>query len=246
MMSLRKKSVRLLKQILPSSWIFFGYHILGKDRRNAKISYAQEGEDCVLERFFSSVKIGTYVDIGAYHPFRFSNTYSFYLRGWRGINIDASQEAIDQFQIFRPHDMNVCALVGRDKQSVTYTQFTEGALSTCSDELAALYEETHGHKKKKIERRESISLSCLLDTHLSPGKEIDFMSIDVEGWEMNVLQSNDWKRYRPYIILVEALDIKSTDEIASTPVAQFLLSHGYHCIAKTFNTLFFKRAVESV
>jgi hypothetical protein len=60
-------------------------------------SYSQEGEDMVLYRTFETVKEGFYVDVGAHHPDRFSNTYKFYKQGWRGINIDAMPGGMDPF-----------------------------------------------------------------------------------------------------------------------------------------------------
>ena len=63
---------------------------LSKKPEWANISYSQEGEDLILERFFEGKEIGFFVDIGAHHPMRFSNTYIFYLKGWRGINVDAT------------------------------------------------------------------------------------------------------------------------------------------------------------
>lgn len=70
-------------------------------------SYALQGEDLILKEIFHQVKNGFYVDVGAHHPFKFSNTYFFYKRGWRGINIDALPHSMNLFNQFRPRDINV-------------------------------------------------------------------------------------------------------------------------------------------
>src|SRR5690349_18351333 len=70
-------------------------------------SYSQEGEDMVLRRVFEHKAHGFYVDVGAHHPMRFSNTYFFYRRGWRGINIDARPGSKREFDRARPRDINV-------------------------------------------------------------------------------------------------------------------------------------------
>ena len=70
-------------------------------------SWSQEGEDMILHRIFGGKKSGFYVDVGAHHPKRFSNTYFFYCHGWRGINIDAMPGRMKLFNQWRPKDINL-------------------------------------------------------------------------------------------------------------------------------------------
>src|SRR4051794_10306733 len=70
-------------------------------------SYSQEGEDMVLRRVFNNKRGGFFVDVGAHHPRMYSNTYYFYLRDWRGINIDAMPGGMAAFDRMRPGDINV-------------------------------------------------------------------------------------------------------------------------------------------
>lgn len=97
-----------LKKLLPSR--FWSYLIYMRDlyfvRFHTK-SYSQEGEDLLLSRIFGDKKDGFYIDVGAHHPFRFSNTYLLYKRGWRGINIDAMPGSMKLFNRFRPRDINI-------------------------------------------------------------------------------------------------------------------------------------------
>ena len=68
-------------------------------------SYSQEGEDMILRRLFEKQKTGFYVDVGAHHPKRFSNTFFFYKKGWSGINIDAMPNSMRLFDKIRPRDI---------------------------------------------------------------------------------------------------------------------------------------------
>jgi len=91
-------------------------------------SYSQEGEDMILSRLFGNQQAGFYVDVGAHHPMRFSNTYFFYKKGWNGINIDAMPDSMKLFNKFRPRDINIEKPVSDKKQILTYYAFNESAL----------------------------------------------------------------------------------------------------------------------
>lgn len=212
--------------------------------RHATESYAQEGEDLVLRRFFENQRHGFYVDIGAHHPHRFSNTFFFYRRGWRGINVDAMPGSMDAFRAERPNDINVEAAVGTSTESMAYYVFNERALNGLCREVAERRDGKHGNK---IVARVSIRprrLSDILDEHLPAGSAIDFISVDVEGHDLDVVQSNDWSRYRPRIVLVEDLDRRPLDEIEKSALIGYLKEQGYQAWARTFNTVILQRTDE--
>lgn len=194
------------------------------------VSFAQEGEDILIDEIFFCKKNGFYVDIGAHHPVRFSNTKLFYDNGWSGINIDLINH--DKFNKYRPRDKNIECLVGNeDDKEYDFYIFKEGALNTSCPEIAQKYQEK-GHKlieKKKIKFK---SLKNILDE--SNATKIDFMSIDVEGAEMEVLNSNDWEKYRPTVILAEIH--KNIEEIQDDEVYKFLKDKGYKLTCKTKRT----------
>ena len=96
------------------------------------LSYSQEGEDLILKRLFDGQKKGLYVDVGAHHPKRFSNTYLFYKMGWRGINIDAMPGSMEKFKEVRPEDINIEAAISDKDELLTYYIFNESALNTFS------------------------------------------------------------------------------------------------------------------
>jgi len=204
-----------------------------------KASYSQEGEDCVLMRYFEHQLTGFYIDVGAHHPFRFSNTYLFYQQGWSGINIDAMPGSMLLFEQLRPRDINLEMPISETKQKLTYYVFNEPALNTFSKEEADRKDGYYHYKLQKKIELDTYPLSEVLDKFLPEQQEIDFISIDVEGLDFEVIKSNDWNKYRPKMILIESLR-SSIERTIDTDLYKYLDSQGYRFEAKTFNTLFFK------
>jgi FkbM family methyltransferase len=200
--------------------------------------FGQDGEDMLLNRIFGMKNNGFYVDIGAHHPFRFSNTYNLYRRGWTGINVDAEPGSMLPFERHRKRDINIECGVGKSKGMFTYYRFNESALNTFNSTEAELKNKLPNFVLNETQIMVQ-PLGTLLDLHLPPGQTIDFLSIDVEGNEYDVLTSNNWDLYRPEIILAETLrtDILTIDKC---PVVQFLLTKKYQPFAKIGNTTFFR------
>jgi FkbM family methyltransferase len=204
-------------------------------------SYSQEGEDMILRRIFESQHNGFYVDVGAHHPKRFSNTYFFYKRGWRGINIDAMPGSMAPFRKFRPRDINVQCGVGLIAGTLEYHVFSNPALNTFSKSL--IDERTrppYGIKPLRTVPVDVKPLATVLEEHLQTGQAIDFLTVDVEGMDLQVLRSNDWQQHRPGYVLVEVLG-SSLELIKQDPVSQFMVDVGYEIYAKCVHTVFFRR-----
>lgn len=203
-------------------------------------SFSQEGEDRVLARYFGNRSAGFYIDVGAHHPFRFSNTALLHDRGWRGVNIDAWPGSMVPFYRARPRDVNLEVGVSKEAGEAPFFIFNDAALNTFDAELA----ERYNRPPYFIERTIQVPLRPLreiLAEHVMAGQQIDLMSIDVEGKDFEVLQSNDWTRYRPEVLLVEAIG-GSWSTSPEDPVASFAMAQGYSLYAKTVNTLFFLRS----
>lgn len=168
---------------------------------------------------------------------RFSNTYLFYLRGWRGINIDAQPGSMRLFHRYRPCDISVESGVGLEPGDLPYYQFNEPALNTFDPKEAALKDKSPYHLVQTVQVQVK-RLETLLEEHLPTGQMIDFLSVDVEGRDLDVLRSNNWERFRPRYILAETL---RTDilHLAECPVVHFLASVDYKPVAKAYNTTFF-------
>lgn len=220
----------------------FIFHKLSKGKYEfLNMSYAQEGEDLFIKRYFGNKKKGFFVDVGAHHPIRFSNTYLFYKSGWRGINIDAMPNSMTAFNKVRPEDTNLEIGISETEGQLDFYIFNEPALNTFSQEVAKSKEGLKNYKIIDTKAVKTYPLSIVLDKHIDSHQEIDFMSIDVEGLDLLVLQSNNWKKYQPKLILIEDTDRLNLLEIEKLPITKFLLAHNYSPIARTFNTLFFER-----
>lgn len=213
---------------------FYGIHMDGYVHK----SFSQEGEDLLVHRIFGDKATGFYVDVGAHHPVRFSNTYYFYKRGWRGINIEPNLTGIRLFKRYRPRDINLALGISNEPGELIYWMFDEPALNSFDKELTEkrLAETEYrliGTKQIKVVRLESV-----LAEYVQPDVQIDFMTIDAEGHDLSVLRSNNWERFRPKWLLVESIVQSPLDEIRSDQ-HQFLLAQQYKLYAKTLNTYFY-------
>lgn len=207
------------------------------------ISFAKSGEDIQLKQLLKLNHQGFYVDIGCWDPIKASNTYYFYLRGWQGICIDPNPNLQQSYKKLRPNDIFVHAAIGLDNQSLDYYQLQSAYNSMNS--LDATFIKEHQLQDKLIEKNtiQTKTLKAVLDLHLKKNQTIDFFDVDTEGFDLAVLQSNDWDLYRPKIVLVET-NLSLLQETQSS-LTQFLDTVGYELIGKSvinhpLGNLFFK------
>jgi FkbM family methyltransferase len=199
------------------------------DWKYLKISYSQFGEDLILSSLLTS-PTGLYVDVGAYHPVQISNTYLLYRRGWRGLVIDANPEVFASFRQRRPRDLLVHAAVGDRTGEASFEVHWAGP----SSRLAPDPDVRVDAKVKKLVRVPLRTLAAILDEHLPPSHDIDYLNVDCEGADLGVLRSNNWKKYRPKVITVEDLLPRGSSEIC-----RLLRDHGYEIFAETGITRLF-------
>lgn len=227
----RQKIIRWVKSIVRT---------LVERHECSRISFAQEGEDLVLQRFFDGQHSGFYVDVGAHHPFRFSNTYFFYRLGWYGINVDASPGSMQPFVSARRRDINIEAAISESNAALTFHLFNEPALNTFDHAIAKERDGRKGYRIVGTTKILPMTLADLLDQHLPTGVEtIDFLSVDVEGHDLSVLRSNDWARFRPMVVVAELVGATIEDFMRSE-LTKFMRSVGYVPVAKAVNSVFFK------
>jgi FkbM family methyltransferase len=222
---------KILTKITPNRLVRFYQFPLKQELEFGTISYSQEGEDLILKRIFGEQKEGFYIDIGAHHPYRFSNTMHFYKKGWRGINVDPLPGMKSIFDKERPKDINIEKGVSNKKHIITYFSFAEPAYNTFDQALAK-------KREQKSELLETIDVQCLpLSEILQEAgvSEIDFLTIDVEGWELEVLASNDWSRFLPKVIVLEILDF-DFEKYTNSEVYIFLQKKGYFLFSKLFHS----------
>ena len=174
------------------------------------ISYAQNFEDVMVARLFAPDDRGFYVDIGAAHPDYLSVTRHFYNQGWSGINVEPSFRFYPLLCEGRPNDINLQFAIGNNPGLATFYEIPKFAENSTlerrvADRLAAAELPSTTHEV------EVIRLADLCDMYVKE-RTIDFMKIDVEGGELGVLQSGDWERFRPRLLIVEATAVNSTEE----------------------------------
>jgi len=227
-----------VKSILPPAIKEILKDVLG---RNTFKSYSQFGEDAYLNSYFRGKtwqegkvmllqRQGVYVDIGAYSPTECSNTHAFYRRGWRGINIDATPGVMDSFKYVRRRDINLNIAIGSgNNELVFYSWGSPSVYNTANAELAR--ERANVLGKDPVE----ISVSCMtldliLDRYLEKGTKIDFMSVDVEGLDLDVLKSNNWDKYRPEVIIAEVYN-ENPEQLFSSELVSYMRDQDYMIIA---------------
>ena len=218
--------------------------------------YGQFGEDAVLQNIFrqkawreaakskaSAIRNapGFYVDIGAFAPCQHSNTYWFYRRGWRGINVDATPGSMRTFRRLRRRDINLEMAVSSQEGELTYYCWgVPNVMNTTSREAAEKVIREGGQQPEKIMIK-ARTLEHILDEYLPKGQTIDFLTVDVENHNFEVIKSNNWKKYRPGVVLVESdHDSSAFEAIADSEMTKFLKSNGYRVCGWIQPTIIFE------
>jgi len=195
------------------------------------LSYTQNLEDYHLSLALAGQTTGTYIDVGAGHPVADNVSFWFYERGWRGIVVEPQAELAGLYGRLRPRDTAVCGLVGRESGEIDFHVVDRlHGLSTTVEHVARQANRL-GVGYRTV-RMPVVTLAQLCAEH--DVREIDFLKIDVEGGEADVLHGGDWERYRPKVIVIEAV-MPGSGEPAWAEWEPFLLARGYRF--RLFDTL---------
>jgi hypothetical protein len=209
--------------------------------QNSKISFSQSGEDLIVDFIFKNLfqtSSFTYIDIGAFNPFLFSNTAKFYLEaGNRGINIDANSDSISEFCKHRPDDINLNFGIGEMSGLLKYYMFSGAALNTFSKIEADKYsDQLTGIKEIKVETLPFIiSNYC---NNIFP----DFMSLDVEGSDFEIIKTIDINN-SPKVICVETIiNTEGNSWEKNWELIDYVKNMGYvHHSDTAINSIFIKK-----
>jgi FkbM family methyltransferase len=214
------------------------------NRRNSGIvSYSQCGEDLIVRHIFNlrGMEKPSYLDIGAHHPFALSNTAIFYKNGCRGVNVEANPELLKQFERHRKRDVNLNLGIGNKIGTLRFYVMEDSTLSTFSaEEYRSLV-----YQKKKLKREievEVIGINQLIEKYCS-GFVPDFLSLDVEGLDLEILQTLNFDRYSPKVICIEAAEYSPIGAGKKRhDIINFLIMHDYIEYANTnLNAIMVKR-----
>lgn len=171
-------------------------------KQEVKISYAQNREDIILEALVGDRRAGFYVDIGANDPHKDSVTKRFYLKGWHGLNIEPNKLLWERLEFDRPRDVNLQIGAGDQNGKKIYREYPGGnGLSTFSEDMKLENEQAYTGDYNDYEVEVKKLTTVFSEQHV---ESIDFMKIDVEGYEWEVIKGNDWDIYRPSVLCIEA------------------------------------------
>lgn len=217
---------------------------------DSQLAYAQSGEDLIMARLFYKENITkpTYLDIGANHPSYISNTYYFYIRGSSGICIEPNPSLFKKFKKVRPLDTVLNIGVGvTEEQEADFYMFPDYAhgLSTFSRKEALYWQEVGMDKIGKINFEKVLKVPLLpVNTIIQRYFNVipDFISIDIEGLDLEILQSIDFNLYRPLVFCVETLGYDANQkEYKKSEIIEYLIEKDYRVYADTgINTIFIR------
>ena len=222
--------------------LYFFYNIY---IRNFKFFFnsSQFGEEKKISKLFGKNFKGTYVDLGCFHPVRSNNTLQFYKKGWKGLNIDLNQLTIDLFNFARPADTNICAAISNKK--VKKKLYFLGDLD--SKNTLDLNHKNWLGKHFNINKKDfkiKIVKTKTLNEILNKNKlyNIDFLNIDIEGHEFEVLKSVNFKKFNIKVICVELINFNKFSRNKKNQLVSLLKKNKYKFVDKSEINYIFKKA----
>jgi len=201
------------------------------------------GEDLFVQNYFRNKVKGFYIDVGCYHPLEGNNTHLLYKNGWSGINFDINHYSIKLFNFLRKRDLNIHSGVSRKKNKLTMYYRKEINMLNTLDEKIAKIHFRNGYKKKNIQVN---TLNFFISKKFKKLNKIDFINIDVEGYELDALKSLNFSTYKPQLICIEIHNIKKMYDtnykyLKSNDVYNYLINKNYKVIWKNKYSFIFER-----
>ena len=180
--------------------IYFIFQYL-KSKFKPRIINANWGVDVIVDSILKNKNKGIYIDVGCHHPLINNNTYLLFKRGWKGINIDLDFSSVDMFNYFRPNDDNQKIALSNKKGDAKLFFFHNRAPKNTLNKLS-------GKGAKTIKKIPINTLDNIIKQSKIKIKEIDFLTIDVEGNELDVLMGFNINKYKPKVVSLELINKK--------------------------------------
>lgn len=208
-------------------------------------SYSQCGEDLIIQFILNCLneKDITYLDIGTNHPFKLNNTALFYKRGFHGVCVEADPFQIKEIKKYRPRD--ICLNIGvgpKELKNLDFYIMSTPTLNTFSEEEARRYVSYGKQKIKQIIKMDILSVNTIIEKYFIKAPTI--ISLDVEGWDLEILRSFDFVKYSPSVFCVETLTYtEDKSEVKIPEISELLKANGYMLFADTYiNSIFVKES----
>tara|TARA_B110001450_G_scaffold121551_1_gene114575 strand:+ start:941 stop:1558 length:618 start_codon:yes stop_codon:yes gene_type:complete len=201
------------------------------------------GEDKFIKNYFKNKSSGFYIDAGCYHPLDGNNTHLLYKKGWNGINFDINFYSIKLFNFLRDRDVNINSGISCKKDKLTMYYRKEINMLNTLDPKIAKIRFKNGYKKRSIKVN---TLNFFMSKYFKNLKKIDFINIDVEGSEMDVLKSLNFKFYKPQLICVEIHNTTKINGVnykylKSNNIYKYLINKKYRVVWKKKYSFIFER-----
>ena len=212
--------------------VYFFYNIYLRNFKYLK-GASQFNEDIYLNSFFAKDYIGKFVDLGCFHPTRDNNTFRFYKKKWTGINVDLNPITIELFNFFRSKDINInCAI--SDKRTLKKMYFIDNLspLNTLDQNHLKFLKKNFLFKNKDF--KEKIIKTENVNNILKKYKfhKVDFLNIDLEGLEYEVIKSINFKKFKINLICIEILDHNKISKNKSKKIHQILKKNNFKYLKK--------------
>jgi FkbM family methyltransferase len=219
-------------QFLKTIGLFGLFESIHESRWHAKAkargTFSQHGEDLFLQDYFKGRTTGTFLDVGAHHPFIISNTYRLYTLGWRGVILEPIPWLFRKHVKWRPEDTHLNAAAGENPDEITFYELTPSGLSTFDKETVDR-QLAHGAYLNKSFPVKVLPLRSVCREHFQ-GKTIDLFSLDAESFEMPILRGMDWERHRPTLVICE-IELPNQAQ-PRTDITEFLEARDYRLIKR--------------
>jgi len=223
----------MLYKIIKSIYFYlYAFHnlIIKNSILTKKKTYADVKMDLIALKYLNIDK-GFFVDVGCFHPSRLNNTFLMYQKGWRGINIDMNEISIKLFNLVRSEDINInCAVSKKEEEISFYTKkelFMSASLKKSSD-------------LKIIKKIQSRQLNNIINSTKYKSRQIDFLSVDCEGFDLEVIKTLNFDIYSPKLICIE-IPNKNIEDLKEKETYKYIISKNYKMIfSNEMNSMFLK------